>query len=59
MKTSADWKTAAISPTCECFASESGRVRTADGKGIRAAGGGWMALCLKHGVKLKRMGSKT
>lgn len=51
-----DWKTAPISPTCECI----GSTRPDGGFNFcgattsyayPASGGGWMALCHRHGIK--------
>jgi hypothetical protein len=49
------WKTAPISPTCEFMLSKFGdSVQFCDAAAdiaYPAMGGGWMALCFKHGRK--------
>jgi hypothetical protein len=51
---SSEWKTAPISPTCQVMI---GRLcgRPTD-LAYPAMGGGWMSLCLKHGLKHVRHG---
>lgn len=53
------WKTAPISPTCEVFLD--GRLcDKATDLAYPAMGGGWMALCYRHGQKhLPNGGTKT
>lgn len=49
---SPQWKTAPISPTCEVRIGRDGSFcgRASD-LAYPAMGGGWMALCLAHGLK--------
>jgi hypothetical protein len=44
------WKTAPISPTCEVLRL-SGMCDQPTSFAYPAMGGGWMALCYKHGLK--------
>lgn len=45
------WKTAPISPTCENWDENRQPCGRATSFAYPADGGGWMALCYRHGLK--------
>jgi hypothetical protein len=56
VKTSDEWRTAAISSTCEVVTGKNAKgawdfCDLPTERAYPAMGGGWMALCLKHGLE--------